>query len=225
MVSSVHSRASDDSQLTSRNTGYTHNDIKPANILLSAQDEPILIDFGFAQSHPITEGANRFLSSLSWGTPEYLDPLRARGILHDERASDTFALGCTMWEVVVGRTPFEASDLEEFLTKTELEVYYQRTLTGSFYGEYNVSAEFESLIKSMVEPDASKRLRRCGLALSHPLFNPFASPSSTPVRNFKKAVTPQKKGARDENSLVKFEVHRDVSTPVKTRESTAQLTW
>lgn len=32
-------------------TGYSHNDIKPANILLSEEDSPILIDFGFAQHY------------------------------------------------------------------------------------------------------------------------------------------------------------------------------
>jgi len=84
---------------------------------------------------------DRFLSSLSWGTPEYLDPLRARGklllplavlllptfsitgSLHDERLSDIWALGVTMYEIVVGRTPFEKTDAEEFLTRDALEIY------------------------------------------------------------------------------------------------------
>lgn len=48
--------------------GIAHNDIKPSNILLSQDDRPVLIDFGFAQQYE--EGKpERFLSSLSWGTP------------------------------------------------------------------------------------------------------------------------------------------------------------
>lgn len=72
--------------------GTTHNDLKPANILLSVEDKPILVDFGFAQQYDVGS-KDRFLSSLSWGTPEYLSPERAKGILHDERLSDTWALG------------------------------------------------------------------------------------------------------------------------------------
>lgn len=49
--------------------GCTHNDIKPANILLSIEDVPVLVDFGFAQLHH-KDSTDRFLSWTSWGTPE-----------------------------------------------------------------------------------------------------------------------------------------------------------
>jgi protein-serine/threonine kinase len=73
-----------------------HNDIKPANILLSHQDTPVIVDFGFAQRWDLSNTDGRgptevsglavssnkagsthipFWSEISWGTPEYLDPL------------------------------------------------------------------------------------------------------------------------------------------------------
>lgn len=48
--------------------GISHNDIKPSNILLSSEDRPLLIDFGFAQQYDVGH-PNAFTSSLSWGTP------------------------------------------------------------------------------------------------------------------------------------------------------------
>lgn len=57
---------------------------------------------------------------------EYLSPERARGSLHDERLSDLWAVGVTMYEVAVGRTPFEKDETEEFLTPEALKDYYKR---------------------------------------------------------------------------------------------------
>lgn len=51
-----------------------------------------------------------------------------------------------MYEIVVGRTPFEANQSEEFLTKDAVECYYQRTLTGNFYGEIDVSTGEENFL-------------------------------------------------------------------------------
>lgn len=82
-------------------SGCVHNDIKPANILLSENDRPVLVDFGFSQNYS-SSSTDQFLSSLSWGTPEYLSPERARGILHDERLSDVWALGVTVTTVFSG---------------------------------------------------------------------------------------------------------------------------
>ncbi|BGP27775.1 serine/threonine protein kinase [Rhodotorula toruloides] len=170
--------------------GIAHNDIKPSNILLSHEDRPVLIDFGFAQQYE--EGnPDRFLSSLSWGTPEYLSPERAKGALHDERLSDVFALGVTMYEIVVGRTPFEKSEDENFLNREQLEVYYNRTLTGQFYGDYIISTEFESLIRHMVEPSIKLRMPSCGAALKHRFFDLPPSPFAD-TRNSILYTTPTK---------------------------------
>ncbi|GAA5872039.1 hypothetical protein JCM16303_000953 [Sporobolomyces ruberrimus] len=201
--------------------GITHNDIKPANILLASDDRPVMIDFGFAQQWN-TRSPDRFLSSLSWGTIEYLSPERSRGDLHDERLSDIWALGITIYELVVGRTPFEQSEEETFLNRGELEIYYQRTLTGRFYGDYLISSDLESLVRVMVEVDPHLRLQSCGKALQHRFFDPLESRndkistnptsetptrmaqykirsmSKTPTSSAKKAhrSTPKKKGEK-----------------------------
>ena len=56
--------------------GITHNDIKPANVMLSHSDVPTLVDFGFANKWQLGERGS-FLSDITWGTPEvcFLDPI------------------------------------------------------------------------------------------------------------------------------------------------------
>lgn len=49
--------------------GVTHNDIKPANIMLNFNDVPVLVDFGFAQRWTLGE-RGAFLSDVAWGSPE-----------------------------------------------------------------------------------------------------------------------------------------------------------
>ncbi|GMK59695.1 hypothetical protein CspeluHIS016_0803010 [Cutaneotrichosporon spelunceum] len=138
--------------------GITHNDIKPANIVISYSDVPILVDFGFAQHHKAGD-AKRFLSTASWGTPEYLDPLRVMGQPHDERKSDVWSLGVTMYEAMVGRTPFEISEDEVFETQEELNEYLHRSRSGKWYGEYHIGNEhLERILHHMLYPDPAYRL-------------------------------------------------------------------
>ena len=55
--------------------------------------------------------------------------------------------------------------------RSALEVYYKRTLTGQFHGQYKVSLAFEDLIRQMVEPSVARRLATCAKGLTHPFFS------------------------------------------------------
>ncbi|KZT28346.1 hypothetical protein NEOLEDRAFT_916115 [Neolentinus lepideus HHB14362 ss-1] len=137
--------------------GVVHNDIKPANILLSKQNVPIIVDFGFAERYDL-ESSTAFHSNLAYGTPEYLSPERARGLPHDTRKSDMWALGVTFFEVLVGRTPFEYTEGEQFATKVDLEKYWARTMKGKWVGAYKMSKSMERLLKKMILPNADLRI-------------------------------------------------------------------
>lgn len=121
---------------------------RPANILLSTKNIPVLVDFGFAEKYDM-KSSTAFHSNLSYGTPEascvdslllrgfshipqYLSPERARGLPHDTRKSDVWSLGITFFEILIGRTPFEHSDTEQFSTKEDLEKYWARTVGLTF---------------------------------------------------------------------------------------------
>ncbi|KAF8799033.1 hypothetical protein BYT27DRAFT_7202794 [Phlegmacium glaucopus] len=136
--------------------GVVHNDIKPANILLSHKNIPVLVDFGFAEKYDMTSDT-AFHSNLSYGTPEYLSPERARGLPHDTRKSDVWSLGVTFFEILVGRTPFEHSDGEQFNSSEDLEKYWARTLRGKWVGAWQISKEIEKLLRRMISPNADLR--------------------------------------------------------------------
>ncbi|KAK7469012.1 hypothetical protein VKT23_003508 [Stygiomarasmius scandens] len=136
--------------------GVVHNDIKPANILLSAKGVPILCDFGFAEAYDLNS-TSAFHSKFAYGTPEYLAPERARGIPHDTRKSDVWSLGITFFEILVGRTPFEESDQEQCLSQDDLQKYWSRTLRGKWVGTWKMSKGIERLIKRMLSPNADLR--------------------------------------------------------------------
>ena len=93
-------------------SGVVHGDLKSANIILSQQDDgslrPVITDFGLAS------GANQPSGALG-GTPDYMAPELLRG-QKNSKASDVYALGVILYEVVTGRLPFENQSLERHPT-------------------------------------------------------------------------------------------------------------
>ncbi|KAH9057506.1 kinase-like protein [Lactarius vividus] len=136
--------------------GVVHNDIKPANILLSERQVPVLVDFGFAEKYDL-ESTKAFSSNLTYGTPEYLSPERARGLAHDTRKADIWSLGVTFFEILVGRTPFEHTEGEQFATKAALEDYWARTMRGKWLGSWKMSKGIEKMLHRMIQPNADVR--------------------------------------------------------------------
>ena len=82
--------------------GVLHRDVKPGNVLLSADRRVLLTDFGIAQ----VEGDTTLTRTGEIvGSVDYLAPERVRG--HDPGpASDLWALGATLYTAVEGRSPF-----------------------------------------------------------------------------------------------------------------------
>jgi serine/threonine-protein kinase len=81
-----------------------HRDLKPENILVTAEGQPVIMDFGLA----LTKGAHRVTySNLSatMGTPDYMAPEQIEGQRGDAR-TDIYALGTILFEMISGRVPF-----------------------------------------------------------------------------------------------------------------------
>jgi len=96
--------------------GVVHRDIKPANILLS-KGEPLVSDFGIALAVGAAGGGRLTETGLSVGTPYYMSPEQATGELSVGPAADVYALGCVLYEMLVGSPPFVASTPQAVLGK------------------------------------------------------------------------------------------------------------
>jgi serine/threonine-protein kinase len=84
--------------------GVVHRDLKPENILITAEGQPVIMDFGLA----LTKSAHRVTySNLSAtaGTPDYMAPEQIEGQRGDQR-TDIYALGTILFELLSGATPF-----------------------------------------------------------------------------------------------------------------------
>lgn len=85
--------------------GIIHRDVKPSNVLIDQHRNAYLTDFGIAK---MVEGALDLTGSSIIGTPQYMSPEQCRGERELSPASDQYSLGVILYEMVTGRTPFQA---------------------------------------------------------------------------------------------------------------------
>ncbi|MFQ6007051.1 MAG: serine/threonine-protein kinase, partial [Woeseia sp.] len=97
--------------------GILHRDVKPMNILFTAEGVPKITDFGNAK---LTESVVHTREGEMIGSPSFMSPEQITGKQIDQR-TDIYSLGVTLYQMLTGKVPFEgemSSILAQHVTKT-----------------------------------------------------------------------------------------------------------
>jgi len=131
--------------------GVLHRDLKPSNVLLDGAGVPRITDFGLAKK--LDGSTDLTLTGQMVGTPNYLSPEQASG-RHAQvgPASDVYAIGALLYELVTGRPPFMADSLQETLLRIrDSEPISPRVLNPA------VDREIETICLKCLEKDSQRR--------------------------------------------------------------------
>jgi serine/threonine-protein kinase len=99
-----------------RSGGVIHRDVKPGNVLLTPDGTVKVADFGIARAISDSSDRNLTKTGAVMGTATYFSPEQARGLRVDPR-SDIYALGCVLYEMIIGQPPFAGENAVAIATK------------------------------------------------------------------------------------------------------------
>ena len=100
--------------------GVIHRDIKPENILLH-EGQALVADFGIALAVSQAGGSRMTETGMSLGTPHYMSPEQAMGDRELNARSDVYALGATLYEMLVGEPPFTGPSAQAIVARVMTE--------------------------------------------------------------------------------------------------------
>ncbi|HMP42088.1 MAG TPA: protein kinase, partial [Roseiflexaceae bacterium] len=128
--------------------GMIHRDVKPQNIMISADGNAKLTDFGIAKSNLSTAMTE---TGVTFGTADYISPEQARGLPVSPR-SDIYSLGVTLYEMLTGRLPFSGdSSIAVAMQHVSAEPPLPRSHNP------RITPQLEALVLAAIAKDADHR--------------------------------------------------------------------
>jgi len=183
--------------------GIVHRDLKPANIFISTRDDGSslvkLVDFGIAKlvrdANQANQGSGAGITRMGMviGTPQYMSPEQAQGLLTVDHRTDIYSLGAVLFEAIVGASPYREMPTYE---QTILQIMTRPAPRISSV-VHDVHPDLDQLCADMMAHDANARprdmsgqaraqvdavLARSGLSgVGAAVARPPATPASSPT--------------------------------------------
>ena len=150
-----------------------HRDLKPANVFLTGdprQPTVKVLDFGIARVSETTLTQ----TGQTLGSPAYMSPEQCLGQQLDQR-TDIYSMGCLMYEVLTGRSPFEADSALEFVRKHVMEMPLAMTQANATAA---VPADLQEIVFTCLAKEPEARYESAAaLELALEKVNPYATPT------------------------------------------------
>src|SRR2546428_5426349 len=101
--------------------GVVHRDIKPENVMFSA-DHAVVADFGIAWALTAASPERLTASGMVLGTPAYMSPEQATRTGQVDGRSDVYSLGCVLYEMLTGSTPFSGVTAQAVIARHSVDM-------------------------------------------------------------------------------------------------------
>lgn len=131
--------------------GLVHADVKPQNVLVTENDNVKVTDFGIAQALSATQPREK--QRIVWGSPHYFSPEQAQGEAPTP-ASDVYAIGVVLFEMLTGRLPFVGTDQQELAL-----AHIREAPPNAFDLNPNIPVHLDRILQKVLSKEPASRYR------------------------------------------------------------------